>query len=1155
MSSAQPPGDSFEVKRVGGAQRALKVSCAVFNKKAKRWESPQLDETQQAMVKQALEALRGNAEVTKALNDGATLEITKSGIYLKRGQRWTNLLNDATFSKQRGAVKKTLAAVTGIVGDLSKTAERVVAEPALKAKDGLVIEVNAKRQLRPKALSKEIQDVLDRAEELRLEGKNQEAAEYYAAHMPACYERYCQELVEKRESGEEVDLEHPDDLYAYSNELFSMGLKGSDTGALATAMDRIEAAHNAYQKEARHVETCQKRVEALTDQENRFSQEVLGAIEAFRDPDFVAWLEAEGFTTAEIRAHRECLDALEEISDEVCEALVEVEKLFDAGKTREGKALYEEKMSQLMPVYHAALAAVVIPQRVADNRVSGLRPFALNLDRVQLHQAFATELKQEASVVMDFGLESELSFEPLSDQLNTLIRNATTTMEARAVLMENREAFFACMRREGYSDLETAALLSFLPALQEAGEAWAAATQKAVDLANRKQYADAEAKRDEANQEYQAKLDVILARARPFEKRLQDLRVRKALTTFAAAMGLANPEQFHRAFLLPEQGKPLPNRLTDAQHQFSGFFVHNRIMQHPVLGAEWKKILKEKNLDQDTILRIDEIYSRLALLIQPLQEAELAVESERDPRVKRELRTQLDRLAQKQQKEIRQLKQELDRLGGRKRVQTIRAAANTLRNVIADKTLSKVPDNPERLEMEALGQAMKVAAEDTTALLDERLGFLDELYARRHFYVPYEQNTILRAYPKAERDLKALNSWLNAFHREAQPILLAQARLAEDPENALLQEQFHQTYEHHIDQVNKLNAQFNKKFKHLKLLEVQKNSRVKFGTQILEINKKLVEAARLKNQPQSWDSHFLDALTSTRSPLARALPRFWAPHKLKKEDVKAIQALFKAYNKELRKMHELERRLEAQPGNSRLRAQLRNELDARRKRLQQLDKKYASLEPKIQALEQVVREVEATSQNLAIRLPQLNRVIDSMGDQPVDPVFVIQLLEQMPPAERTRLEREMPTFMRKLNSAALPNSAPITVSALQKSLRVFLAGERGQYKAECKELIEALGDQPLKPEFVKRQLEQIPETERVMESFMYKLNMAATRPVGQNRLQKVLRGTLAEEEKKLAVPREERGALVRQCHGFSVQRAFKDRRAFIHEVYNRQGLS
>lgn len=1159
MSSAQPPGDSGEIRRVGGAQKSLDVSFAVFNKRTKQWESPQLDETQQAMVKQALEALRGNAEVTKALNEGATLEITKSGIYLKRGQRWTNLLDDATFSKQRGAVKKTLAAVTGVVGDLSKTAERVEVQPALKAKDGLVIEVTARRREKLADLGEEVKGVLDQVNELQREGKIKEAVEYYATHMPACYQRYCGALVDKRERGEEVDLDHPHELYAYSNELFSLGLKeGSDREALATAMDQIEKAHNAYQEDARHVETCQRHVQALADPENQFALELDDALRAFRDPEFVAWLESEGFTSSEIKAHQIRLEALEKASEAVFEALGEVRELFDAGQTQAGKALYEEKMQQLMPAYHAALEALVIPQRVADNRVPGMRPFALNLDRMQLHQAFVAAVGQEQSVVMSYELKEALHFEPLSDQLNTLIRDATSTIEKRAALMENRELFFTLMRREGYSDLETAALFSFLPEFQEAHEVWRVEMQKAVDLANQKEYAQAETEQNNATQRLHAKLESILARTRPFERRLRDARVRRALTAFATSQGLTHPEAFHELFLLPEQGGPLPNRLTDAQHQFSGFFVRGGIRTHPVWGAEWKKILKKRSLDQKTVLRIDEIYNRLAMLIQPLQEAELAVEMEKDPRVKRELRAQLDRLAQKQQKEIRQLKQELDRLGGRERVAAIQLAVNDLKNIIANQSLSKVPEDPERVELEGMGRDMDAAAKDVISLLGERLQFLDGLYARHHFYIPYRPDPILKSFPRVERDLKALNSWLNAFHREAEPILLAQARLAEDPENALLQEQFNRVFDRHIDQVNKLQEQFEKNFKQLNLEAIETNAPVKFATDLKRVQRKLAEASHLRNQPQSWDNHFLDVLTSTRSPLARMLPGFYARHNMKQKDIKDIQALFKAYNQELRKIHELERQLEAQPGNVRLRSELRRELALHQDKLRKLNEKYAELEPKIQALEQIVREVEAISHNLAVMLPRLHGVIDSMEDQPVDPHYVREVLGQMDPADREKLENEMPTFMLKLNHAAGANYKG-NVLDLQAGLQAALKVDRGEGKAECRALIEALGDQPLDREFVKRLLAEMPEAQRThleetMFAFMFPLNRATTRPIARSALQKKLRTALANEEKKLELSQNEIRVLVRQCHGFSVQGAFKERRAFMYEVYNRQGL-
>ena len=155
------------------APKPLEITVAIKNKETQKWETPCLNERENLDIERAIEAIRllGTQAGLGVWNvfdkDGTILEMSHEGVFVKEGQQWRDLLDDQTVEPIRGRVRRTLTAVTGILGK-KENREGASGEVALNAEElnqgDVIIQVKVVSQPTPlqRQVTEELKGALDK---------------------------------------------------------------------------------------------------------------------------------------------------------------------------------------------------------------------------------------------------------------------------------------------------------------------------------------------------------------------------------------------------------------------------------------------------------------------------------------------------------------------------------------------------------------------------------------------------------------------------------------------------------------------------------------------------------------------------------------------------------------------------------------------------------------------------------------------------------------------------------------------------------------------------------------------------------------------------------------------------------------------------------
>lgn len=1016
---------------------------------------------------------------------------------------------------------------------------------------------------------REITNILNRVDELLKQNQIQEAVKYYREHMPQAFGKYCEALREwEPERNFLIELfgnnaeenpflfvqtalgsggmtatqfvRSPETQLHIARYLFSL-----EKGISEKEMDEISEMkwlqfHLANLENTKPFgQFCQNQIGKLLKEENIFLQEVDNAINKLQDLDVRKELLKRGFTEEDIDHHLEKLSNLASQLKIMNQNLANVHRLFELGNLKEGVELYSNLVQVELPKYQKALSELVVPQRVAANRFRDFAPFNLKLSRIEIHQRFCQALKEKQEALnltknngeedlysFDASLEtlkaeSELlqetsKFAQLSSHLNDWQKRGENFLTNLKLFVdsfkEKREEFEEWMRKEGFTDLQTAAFFNHYETAYTAFSAFYSALQEATDLANKKDYASALQKVCDVLIEKFPKVNEAIAQGLLYAEQIQkDPRLDRVLKEFfgkgsariKAALefqrlaGVFNaellgfnkdiekgqfgvPEDYQKASNLIAQKLRNNNRFIDRERRLSNqnygfinFFNFSFIGKDPILAPLWNQILKNEKWTFKEAEAFTRLYNDYAALIEPLQEGERAIAQEQDPIKKRALKAQLTRLASQLAPKIGKLGEQFKKLGGYERLESLSRAASQLAgkmqsNEIKEKigelfesnkvgyerleqqmpftsiedlvnnieSISQLPrsNQEQKIFIQTWGEALALVkrykiiegiqseAASFQQLMNDRRSYIRDFGIRHHLFIPWEDKAIGRTLlsgPQTQdkiygqkmmakgwspKKVIKLSHWYDAFNKAVHPVQLAYARLAEDPENVLLQQALRNTYENQKDTINKLADQMNKdkdiggiqdikklengvkdyKFHVLnQILEVQKSietasgesskelleaklkelhsiiselDKVDFAETIERQNDFLINVSKMLRNKMSWEKSsfwkksYLNELTDPHSPLAAELKNN-LQESITVSDVKSIQKLYESYRSELEKINELERKLEREPSNRSVLKQLRRELEERADGLNKLDKKLIALQGKIDLLQ------------------------------------------------------------------------------------------------------------------------------------------------------------------------------------------------------------
>lgn len=796
--------------------------------------------------------------------------------------------------------------------------------------------------------------------------------------------------------------------------------------------------------------------------ELNFNRSVVNAFSSFEDQEFIGNLKSSGFTDEEIQDHKEKIKTAMTRAAEFQAILKETSELI-SWDVEEGFNYYSSEMDKFMPLYQQALADLVMPQRVAANRLANQPAFSLELDRLKNTTQFieAIEKKRsELNVTKNLGRDPYIDFpgylkkvkahsevfikaatyKPLSDALNKIGNGLKMDLlksmgDFVTIFQSHREQFEAIMREEGFTDLQTAAMFNHYVLTYESFQSWLFGIQEAMDLGNKKDYQGALDRYCQLVEHEFIRLNDRIFNFLPFVHKF-DARINNALDRFCKTRGIQDSQQIFyilqiiryttnltmqmrgeiKGNLIPsdlqetEKFKEVYNlmqtqtdknnllvdektRLTKIGNRFQDF---SKLSEEKSFDADWKTKLNEQRWPARWE-HFDRIANEYASHIEMFQQGEQAVALEQDPIKKRALRSQLIQLGLRYAPEIKRLQKDLQLAGGIERIQSLITLSEEFYSGLD--VSNQESYNPIKKEAVALAK-----------LLEDRVSYVDNFYRLHHLSIPYEKNQVQHLLLKGPHSkdpefqkilndakwtqgaIQSFNEWYDPFHLTTNSLQMAKAQLEQDPENILLQRQFEKIFKQQFPKINQLNDEFKAKFglqkvkdlvsacaKYQSLIKSEKikieNSRtmeqqgkndaeklknyeqsllvmetIDFDKEIERIDSFWNATVEFANQPKSWDKHYLDSLVDTKkSLLAKNL-------NVERMDLKEIIHLFQKYQSALKKMNELERKVEAVPESSSFRSSLRKEIESSRKTLKKLDQEYEKLSDKIVNLHTAVKD-------------------------------------------------------------------------------------------------------------------------------------------------------------------------------------------------------
>lgn len=284
-----------------------------------------------------------------------------------------------------------------------------------------------------------------------------------------------------------------------------------------------------------------------------------------------------------------------------------------------------------------------------------------------------------------------------------------------------------------------------------------------------------------------------------------------------------------------------------------------------------------------------------------------------------------------------------------------------------------------------------------------------------------------------KEDISKFDEWNTRYQRAYNKLYLAKAALNRDPENVTLQEIFKEVWAEEIPRLNKLNKEFQKmggiaKMQSLEegiltyakrlftqkkaleelipqlqtedtsyklevpkakaeedlkevetILDFFKTRNFRFKDRVLERDKWIQGVDKAGISALNWDANYLTSFLDQKSPIQK-LP-IWnelcVARSLKRDDIKNINRLHLAFQKELKEINQLERELERNPRDLSIREKLSHELNIKKKKIQKLNQEFVRLHPKLTALQEVLREFSGSIKTELTRYQRTQKEVDS----------------------------------------------------------------------------------------------------------------------------------------------------------------------------------
>ncbi|MFC2049490.1 hypothetical protein ACFLR2_02305, partial [Chlamydiota bacterium] len=431
----------------------LEITAAIKNEQG-QWVTPSLEESEElAVQKGATETIREVGEQTQSwkqfVEEGALLEVTSSGVFVKEGEEWRDLLSGQEQEPLRESVSKTMSAVTTILGGKKegKEVSKEVAANANALRQGdVVIQVrvvptapsfakryeaeqksyenfealaaytrlpNVQESLQERGMS--VEQVHDRMEELRVaaydmrgamnrvntllqEGKTQEAVELYIEEMPAHYEAFSEAMRlwqrTQRELALKLGTENPhfEKLFVDSEQIaFQIETaKELFTMAERTLRGQIETAP-ALEKMGQSKAHFEYDPFVSYDVEQEFFANLTWIANALSEE--IEDLEGKGL---DVELTRERIQGLGYASRDLLETLEKVNELLQEEKIDEAVELYADEMPARFGAFCDALRLWQRTQRELANILGTESPFysdlAIDLQHIAYQYGVAGEL-------------------------------------------------------------------------------------------------------------------------------------------------------------------------------------------------------------------------------------------------------------------------------------------------------------------------------------------------------------------------------------------------------------------------------------------------------------------------------------------------------------------------------------------------------------------------------------------------------------------------------------------------------------------------------------------------------------------------------------------------------------------------------------------
>lgn len=427
----------------------LEITFAVKEKGV--WKTPQLNAAESHAVRGAIETIQQmgvNAAAWNAFNEeGAVLEMTASGVFVRKEEGWKDLLSDPSVGqKVKAGVKRSLDAVTGILGDKATAgvASQEIAGNAEALRQGNVViqvrvvpaaDVIAKRYEAEQAFynglldlqqhvksdrtvqslkrahmtdeqigrmqiqmdrlvgaEKKVHDLMLEVRDLMQQGKVQEAVALYVQEMPQHYEVFSNAMrlwqIEQRHLKNQ--LGEANLIIVDINHVLFQVETARELFALAAfdtsqALQQIVGTKTRFYSALQLARDVEGQVSSSRKTEAAFNGRIRKALITFDHPLAQQHLTALGWTQEEMAAYKGKLTTLKAQSDEALRILDTTLSWLGVGAVQEGMDLFCAEMKQHYPTYVRACQELAAAQKVAQgqNLTRPLEPFLLDLSHPQ----------------------------------------------------------------------------------------------------------------------------------------------------------------------------------------------------------------------------------------------------------------------------------------------------------------------------------------------------------------------------------------------------------------------------------------------------------------------------------------------------------------------------------------------------------------------------------------------------------------------------------------------------------------------------------------------------------------------------------------------------------------------------------------------------